>query len=227
MDRLILFVVACIAQVGCQAPVGGLFPFANSSATRVPPPPTGVIGRPGYYPEPPSSLPPFGAGTSTFPPVEYTSPGGNWQPTSGPDDNRRRVDAAFAANSAVPTPDHTPVKKSDALTWLDPDTKGIPGPLPHYDQSSSVVAYPSPRHNFENRPPARYQPRLLPRTGPVESLPPGSVAAAPPVRAAPRIRGFVNSGVQPLRVPAELAKFRNPDVLQASADQEWNSRDRY
>ena len=48
MDRLFLFAVACVSQVGCQLPYAPL----GTPSTRVPPPPTGVIGDGAYYTEP-------------------------------------------------------------------------------------------------------------------------------------------------------------------------------
>ena len=44
MDRLVLLVFAFVAQVGCQTPY---YPFGVPQ-TRVPPPPTGVIGSGDY-----------------------------------------------------------------------------------------------------------------------------------------------------------------------------------
>lgn len=211
MDRLVLLVIACTAQVGCQAPTTGFDPFAFGRQTRVPAPPTNAIGNSGTPYLRPDPLPPVDSGAATRPRTNYGS--GRYWEAAPVSDSRSATDTNRLTPSTPPRASglakNVELTRNDRLTWLDPDTKGIPGPLPVYGEEW-VVSNPS------------NAPRLLPpHSGPVESLASRGYTRQP--EATPvRIRNFRNAGTQQVRIPAELAEFQSNDGVRQAA--RWQPR---
>lgn len=216
MDRLVLFIIACTAQVGCQSPVAGFDPFAVGRQTRVPPPPTGVIGRASEFNRTRAPAPPINAGAANqaWPATQYEDVGRYWESASN--EVGTRIDQRVAQQPAArpqrrvtpqsPTPGG--LAQNDRLTWRDPNTNGIPGPLPSYSELSSG----------EPTVGTVFAPRLLPRTGPV----------SPIVSSPPRVRGFSNSyGRQDIHIPAELAEFQHSNGVRQASTVSSNWQPRY
>jgi hypothetical protein len=182
--------------------------------TRVPPPPTGVVGRGDFSQSP---LPPANAGAAISPLRDYASPGNYWQRNgSGPGSMNGE------ASPSTSNVSDTRVREGDRLNWLDPASKETPGRAFEYGDPS-VVAFPTAA-GYSN-PQSEFQPRFLPRTGSVTPLAAGPRSNPAVVSSPPRVRGFSHAGVQELRVPAELAEFQGNAVRQASGStQEWQSR---
>lgn len=240
MDRLVLL-FACVAQIGCQSPTG-FSPF-GARQTRVPPPPTGVIGGDDYYSSPaptdgsyiPPSRVPGEQITSVGPWRYWESANRNRQePNSRSNSqsvasrapqnlrtaaspNRNDDSRAIASNTQASQPLKT-LKKSDRLAWQEPKfgTAYNNSSYSEFAQQQLPVGLPASPTSGSYAPiGSGYAPRLLPQTGPVAPL------ASQPVR----IRSFPNSySSQPLGIPVELAQFQNNGVRQASATSDWQRR---
>lgn len=240
MDRLVLL-VACVAQIGCQSPTG--YSLFGTRQTRVPPPPTGVIGGDDYYSSPAptdgSYVPPQrvpGEQITGVGPWRYwesankenrARPASNLEPPQSSTSRQTESVAARSSNQAVGsgvlvsrrTSDSplSRVKKNDRLPWKEPTL----GPVysgssySEFAQQQLPVGIPTA---VETSTPmgSDYPPRLLPQTGPVLPL------AAKPVR----IRSFPNSySRQPVGIPVELAEYQDTTVRQASASSpDWQRR---
>lgn len=220
MDRLVWVVVACIVLVGCQAPKPNFDPFAITGQTRIPSPATGAVGRPGsYYPPAPTPLPPLNSGASTWSQERSLSP------------NRLALASAVQASPltdrvSVDASEPTMTQRGDRLTWLDKRPGDSQEHVP-IQEDPSVVSYPtssSDQHAVASTSPLN-RPRPLPNPGPHQSLASRSLDAPPRVSPAPRIRGFVNSGVRDLRIPATLADFNRGGIPQLdAASNQWQAR---
>lgn len=237
MERLLVFVIACVAQVGCQSPNYGFDPFSVGRQTRVPPPPTGVVGTDNGYRAPLPPRPPANAGASTWPrqsrPGEFDvqyGPERYWEAASTQETtassrqpetvadrravNDRRsgeLDYQSSTNTSRRATSTQPrnLVKNERLGWHDPAPAFYAGPsVPTYSEFASRSPV-SGTYRGQSSPP-----RLLQNT-----------PSATPI-AAPRIRGFTGSyGQQPVRIPAQLADFRNDGIRQATAtSSSWESR---
>lgn len=195
MDRLVLFVVVLSAVSGCQTPLTGFDPFAIGRQTRVPPPPTGVIGRQSELgrraPVPPSL---DSRTNSSMRANTYASEDRYWDSQAETPAKRE-----LANQSTRPPQSDAVLTQSNSLNW------STASPLPSYSELSGK-ARPAD---------AAYGPQLLPNTGPVSPI------ASAPVR----VRGFQNSpGRQNLTLPPGLEEFPG-DVRQASAiSPRWEPR---
>ena len=208
MERLVLLVVLVFAmQVGCQAPVTGFDPLAMGRQTRVPPPPTGVVGRSAGGYSTPAPQAPGNAGASHWPATNLAAPAEYWEPaTQGRDplgaaQSPAQTPPASARSLATSSPAPRQLELNDRLSWRQQNPPARPRPVPTYAEFSRQQPTGS---SF----PPSYPPRLMPTTGLVTPL-----ASAPP-----RLRGFTSSqGRQEIRIPAELAEFQNNGIRQASA----------
>lgn len=236
MDRLLVFVIACVAQVGCQSPNSGFDPFSVGRQTRVPPPPTGVVGTENGF-RSPLPRPPANAGASNWPsqsrPGEFDvhyGPERYWEAASTEQktpssrqtetvaDRRalsdRRANELEYQDSPNTSRRDTPnqsrnLVKNERLGWHDPAPSFYAAPsVPTYSEFASRSPV-SGTYRGQSSPP-----RLLQNT-----------PTSTPI-AAPRIRGFTGSyGQQPVQVPAQLADFRNDGIRQATAtSSSWESR---
>ncbi len=216
MDRLVWVVVACVVLVGCQAPKPNFDPFAITGQTRIPAPATGAVGRLGsYYPPAPTALPPLNTGTSAWPqaPSRHALVSSVQAP---PLTNR------VSLHSSEPTM----TQRGDRLKWLDKSRKVSQEPLT-IQEDPSVVSYPASsfgQHAVASTG-APNRPRPLPNPGPHQSLASRPLNDPSRVSSAPRIRGFVNSGVRDLRIPANLANLNRGSVRQVhAASNQWQAR---
>lgn len=163
-------------QVGCHAPGITFDPFAIGRQTRVPPPPTHVVGNAHRRPYDTASRPSLNAGAKN-------GPGPNDQT-----DFEASAGVLPAANYAPTTPQRgvslvgdLKLTENDGLAWRAPGT-GLPG-----DRLAPLA------------PPQAEMPRLLPRTGPVAPLERrdrNALLALPP----PRVHGWGGA----MQSPAEL-----------------------
>ena len=231
MDRLTLL-FACVALVGCQAPRPNFNPFAITGQTRVPPPPTGAVGNQGSYDQQVPSLapapglapppsPPLNRGSGTRGDDGFSS-SGTWHPNSpGRDPEARRSNSNGVSDSvrlANAQSAEVIVQRNDRLTWLDPHDRSPTTPS-LIVESPSVVSYPSSAADN-----VVVRPRPLPGTGPVQPLA-GQSASVPSVSPPLRIRGFVNSGVRPVQIPAQLAQLQGEDRAPLrTASNRWQAR---
>jgi len=228
MDRLILFAVVCIAQLGCQTPGARFDPLAIGRQTRISPPPTGVVGAGSNFYDTPTPLPPVDAGAYAWPSANpnatnhypgQTGFGGGFTNNS----DRRLSSAAssstFGAGSSdardVAGSELTQLRNVDQLPWRDPAQNQPSGGFSNNvnDQfANSTYAGAgggvSPYGGFSQ------QPNRLPDTGQLQPLVARQMYVTPPVSAPPRI---VRAQGQPLGLPPELAQFQENGVRQASA----------
>ena len=240
MDRLVLLIIVCITQVGCQSSTTGRTPFFGGP-TRVPPPPTGVVGEMSDY-QLPKPAPPPNAGAfvtpgnyapSTYSPDAYYGPGRYWESAGA---SHRDVGLASSRNgipnlaeTALRQPPRKPLRSAavnknltpnDRLTWLDPDTKGIVGPLPSYTEFVETPAvgtgtgFADAGSGYVG---SGYAGTAAPRAFPQ----PGNVTPIP--SAAPRFRLAGAAGRQAVSIPPQLQEFQNA-VRQASATSSWETR---
>ena len=204
MERLLLCVVGCSLLIGCQAPIPGFDALALGRQTRVPPPPTGAVGR-----ERESSFrgaaPQLNDQSQTFSEEHYGTASDYWNSTA--------YDREPAAHAMSPprsdmriddrVSDLTPMERS---YWLDPTTSGVREPIPTYSEFAASESSVGGR-----------VPGLLPG-GP----------AAPRSSSGQRVRprAFPSSvGRQEIGIPAELAEFRSGGIRQASAaSSNWEQR---
>ena len=220
MDRLVWVVVACVVLVGCQAPKPNFDPFAITGQTRIPSPATGAVGRPGsYFPPAPAVLPPLNTGTSTWSRENSLSPSRHALVST--------VQAPPLTNRVSANPsERTKMQRGNRLSWLDTSPRNRQEHLP-IQEDPSVVSYPA--SSFGQHAVASTgslnRPRPLPHPGPHQSLASRSVNDPPPVSSAPRIRGFVNSGVRDLRIPATLEDLNRGGGRQLdTASNQWQAR---
>ena len=230
MERLLVFVIACVAQVGCQSPNYGFDPFSVGRQTRVPPPPTGVVGTENGFRTPSPPRPPANAGASTWPPqsrpgefdVHY-GPERYWEAASTEsatplsrqtetvaDRRASELDYPGSTNTARRATSPRDLVKNDRLGWHDPAPAIYAGPsVPTYSEFASRNPVVGTYRNGST------PPRLL-----------QSTPTATPIASAPRIRGFSGSyGQQPVRIPPQLADFRNDGIRQATAtSSSWEPR---
>ena len=172
MDRLVLLVIACAVQVGCQAPAPKFDPFAITGQTRVPAPPTGAVGRPNSY-APPAATPvaPLNSGLQ-WRPEDSISPAAQRQSTALTLAENIKLAAAYDSRPAseIANDPQRLEQRSDRLTWRDPESSQLTA-VPIYEDPS-VVSYPT--HSFVSNVPLGSaqpdQPRPLPRLGPVQPL---------------------------------------------------------
>ena len=236
MDRLALFVVvACVAQVGCQTPYSPL----TGQSTRVPAPPTGIIGSGDYYSAPPSSA------TSYVPPTylpseQVTNVGAwrYWESADGVREDNSQQNAparSIASNRAAappvrqvapqlastrPTAGSTDsdssaagLTRNDRLAWREPYVRGT-NVLPNNNVSYSQFVRENPpvaAYNDTNVVGSGYVPGFLPNPGSVSPL---------------RVRGFSPSyDRREVIVAPQLAEFLDNGVVrQASATSNWQPR---
>lgn len=229
MDRLVLLVFAFVAQVGCQAPGAGFSPF-GAQQTRVPPPPTGVIGDGGnYYSPSPNSgayIPPQqhpGEQITNVGPWRYwesadtasrnnsLSRSTQMSPSSASDRQARtRGTSRSTPSPAAPyTASPSGLTKNDRLAWQHPFANSAPTYSEFIEHDAPVAVARSPVGSG-------YAPRYLPQTGPTRPL----------VSAPVRVRGFTGTPArQSVAITPELAQFQYNGVRQANAtSSNWQTR---
>lgn len=231
MERLILFVIACSTQIGCQAPGQQRYDVYPRTQSRVPPPPTGVVGPGTNFYNTPAPMPPVEAGAALWPSNDYGSPGRYWESADArlagtrsvaQDSNRGYDNRTAQLRAAAPPREEnlSNLTRNDQIAWRDPDTKAITGPLSHYDNRGTIQDPPVSRVGSGL---AQREPQLLPRARRTQPLISNQMYSAPP-NAPPRVRGFANTGSRAVTVPAELQDDR---VRQASAAAAANPQPRY
>ena len=238
MDRLVLLVFTLVAQVGCQSPSTGYGLFAPQQ-TRVPPPPTGVIGDGGNY----YSAPSLNTGASSAPvhplthvPGEQITNVGRWRYWEAANANSQQRDRSGADP-------RTDSRRSDQLGAGPPEFAQQPNESTRLATSrpkQSLATRRQPTSGLQKNDRLAWQSPAVPAPSYTEfvtnNVPVGSSYAPPqylpatgpvtPIAAPVRVRGFPNSyGRQSIGIPAELAQFRNNGVRQASASSSsWQPR---
>ncbi len=225
MDRLVLLVVACLAQVGCQTQTYDFTPFSIGRQTRVPPPPTGAVGNSQNIRFPTPAPPPANAGAYLAPDASY-GPGRYWETAADPAIDAARqnrlqrdaVDARSLASTQPPAASNPPaLRPNDRLSWRDPGNNNtLAAPVPSYREFAAEPVVGTGASYATYTSPSYASPRAMPT--------PQNVS--PIVSAPPRIRSFPSShGNRRLVVPQELADIQNYGVRQASASTNWQSPD--
>lgn len=225
MDRLVLLVVACLAQVGCQTQTYDFTPFSIGRQTRVPPPPTGAVGNSQNIRFPTPAPPPANAGAYLAPDASYGT-GRYWETAADPAIDAARqnrlqrdaVDARSLASTQPPAASNPPaLRPNDRLSWRDPGNNNTLGaPVPSYREFAAEPIVGTGASYATYTSPSYASPRAMPA--------PQNVS--PIVSAPPRIRSFPSShGNRRLVVPQELADIQNYGVRQASASTNWQSPD--
>jgi|GEM_PF-6435965 len=236
MDRLTLLVIACVALVGCQTPY---YPLTGQQSTRVPAPPTGIIGNGDYYsatPAPPAGrYPP--AGTSYLPPSygpgeQVTSVGASryWESREGVREDRPQQVAtarSVANNNSMPqqplastrtssdaatrATSSAGLTRNERLSWREPSIRetNVPANNIPYSQFARNSP-PVAAYDETNIVGSGYVPGYLPNPGYVSPL---------------RVRGFpAGYNRREVVVEPQLAEFLENGVRQASATSTWQPR---
>lgn len=236
MDRLILFAVVCIAQLGCQTPGARFDPLAFGRQTRISPPPTGVVGAGSNFYDTPTPRPPVDAGAYAWPSANPNStnryPGQTGFGGGFTDNSDRRVPSVASSSSFdlgsvadggdVAGTELTQLRNVDQLPWRDPAQRLSSGGLSNSvnDQFANSAYAGAGGSGYSNGGGSPYggfsqQPNRLPETGQLQPLVARQMYVTPPVSAPPRI---VRAQGQPLSLPPELAaQFQENGVRQASA----------
>ena len=186
MDRLVL-TISFVLLVGCQS--ADYAPLTLGGPTRVPPPPTGVVGQqPSDFNFPRPSAPPNMGG--------YLSPRDSGQYWDTEQRGQTVVPAAHETTDAIDS-----LQRSDELSWGRAEDR-LRGSSYRDIAAAPVVG------TGANLPYGDTGTRQLAATGPTEPL----------VTAPPRVRGFSNTGGrQNISVPSELARSNEP-LAQPSSD---------
>lgn len=201
MERLLLSAITCSLLVGCHAPIPGLESLSMGHQTRVPPPPTGVIGRTqrsSFSGDAPAPLDQSSMHRDSYGPAsEY------WNATRN-DHALANNQSSLVAEQGPTTAALTPIERTQ---WRDSWNREAPGPMPTY--AEFVAQGPDAASQ-------RGQPLTYPERSGYTGL------AAPRVRP----RSFAASpSRQEVSIPAELAELQSGSVRQASAaSSSWEQR---